>query len=239
MEDDAPIRHRRAVWPLFVVALAAGAAFAVYSGWIRLPPNALPWEAPDLTNPPGPFAHLQIDRLIARPESCFETLTRAGVKYTRVPDRETRDACGYANAVRIDGPPFRFDRSPTATCGLAAALVWHQHEVGRIAERELGARVVRIGQLGTFACRNVNSDTQGSRSQHATANAIDIASYALSDGRLISVARDWNASTPEGRFLVLAHEAACRVFNGVLGPDYNRLHANHFHLDLGAYRMCR
>jgi hypothetical protein len=25
----------------------------------------------------------------------------------------------------------------------------------------------------------------------------------------------------------------------VLGPKYNRLHANHFHLDFGGFRFCR
>ena len=51
--------------------------------------------------------------------------------------------------------------------------------------------------------------------------------------------RDWGRNTPEGRFLAAAHDAACRVFSAVLGPDYNRLHRDHFHLDLGPYRACR
>jgi hypothetical protein len=45
--------------------------------------------------------------------------------------------------------------------------------------------------------------------------------------------------TPEGRFLEAAHDPACRVFKGVLGPQYNRLHAGHFHLDMGPYLICR
>ena len=49
----------------------------------------------------------------------------------------------------------------------------------------------------------------------------------------------WGKDTPEARFLTAARDEACRFFNVVLSPDYNRLHANHFHLDLGGFRMCR
>jgi hypothetical protein len=101
------------------------------------------------------------------------------------------------------------------------------------------AGLVRIDQLGTFACRNVDSEAVGPRSQHATANAIDIAAFHFADGRTASVARDYGKDSAQGRFLDAAHDAACGLFNTVLGPRYNRLHATHFHLDMGPYRICR
>ena len=239
-EHAAPIRQRGRAWPLLLLALVGAAAgLAWRERWIELPPNALPWDVPDLTQPPGMFAHLQVGGLVERPERCFAALSDADVKYTRVQDRVTGDRCGYTNAVRLDGLPIPLEHRPTASCGLAAALAWYEHELGAGAERTLHARIVRIEHLGTFACRNVNSESDGQRSEHATANAIDVAGYVLSNGRVVTVARDWNKPTPEGRFLADAHDAACRVFNGVLGPDYNRLHADHFHLDLGPYRICR
>ena len=219
--------------------MAAAAILAWHEGWITLPPNSLPWEAPDLRQPPGAFAHLQIDRLRDDPFSCRAALDSAGVRYTPIQDRVMGDRCAYTNAVRLDGVPIAFNHAATAACSLAAALAWYEREIHAIAEHTLGASIVRVEQLGTFACRNVNSEADGQRSEHATANAIDIAGYVLSNGRRVSVARDWNKPTPEGRFLAEAHDAACKVFNGVLGPDYNRLHADHFHLDLGRYRICR
>jgi hypothetical protein len=56
---------------------------------------------------------------------------------------------------------------------------------------------------------------------------------------VISVLKDYGKATPEGRFLDAAHDGACDFFNIVLGPRYNRLHANHFHLDMGGFRFCR
>jgi hypothetical protein len=85
----------------------------------------------------------------------------------------------------------------------------------------------------------VNSAAGGRRSQHATANAIDIAGFRLADGRSISVLADWGKPTAEGQFLAAARDEACSLFNIVLSPRYNELHANHFHLDLGGFHMCR
>jgi hypothetical protein len=126
-----------------------------------------------------------------------------------------------------------------ATCSLAAALVWYQRAVDALAARMLNARVVRIDHVGTYACRNVNREPDGMRSEHATANAIDITAFRLSDGRVVNIARDWRKPTREAAFLREAHGAACRLFNVVLGPDYNKAHATHFHLDLGSFRVCR
>jgi hypothetical protein len=43
----------------------------------------------------------------------------------------------------------------------------------------------------------------------------------------------------DGQFLCDLRDGACRVFDSVLGPEYNAAHRNHFHLDRGDYRMCR
>ncbi len=51
--------------------------------------------------------------------------------------------------------------------------------------------------------------------------------------------RDFGKDTPEGRFLDAAQAQACGVFNVVLGPLYNKQHADHFHLDMGNFLMCR
>ncbi len=128
--------------------------------------------------------------------------------------------------------------SLTATCGLTAALVWYEGALDRIARRIFKMPLVRVDHVGTYVCRNINWERNGFRSEHATANAIDITAFHLSDGRVISVKRDWGKPTPEGQFLKEAHEAACGLFNVILGPDYNKAHATHFHVDLGRFRAC-
>lgn len=229
-------------WPVAIFlcgALALSVVLAFQKGWVRLPPNSLPWQAPDLSAPPGLFSHWQIAVIARDPAACHKVLSTAGLRFTPLKNRRIDDRCGFKDVVAVEKPLIPLSYGPTATCGLAAALTWYQNQLQPIAERVLHTRIVRIDQLGTFACRNVNSESTGSRSQHATANAIDIAAFRLKDGRVITVARDWGMAGASGEFLRQAHAAACDVFTGVLGPDYNRLHAGHFHLDLGPYRICR
>jgi hypothetical protein len=99
--------------------------------------------------------------------------------------------------------------------------------------------VARVDHLGSFACRNMYSRENGARSQHATANALDIAGFRLADGRTISVLKEWSKENPDARFLRQVREGACDTFNVVLSPDYNAAHRDHFHLDMGPWWICR
>ena len=51
--------------------------------------------------------------------------------------------------------------------------------------------------------------------------------------------RQLSKRQPEGRFLDDIHEGACGLFATVLGPDYNALHANHFHFEMARWGICR
>ncbi|GAB2179701.1 extensin-like domain-containing protein [Dongia sp. agr-C8] len=223
---------------LVALALAAGAA-AIYEGWIRIPPNAVPWAKVMLDERPGWFANIQLNGLSTDGGACRAALGRSTMKFSVMADRQIGADCGFTDVVRADSTPIAMSPRPVATCAMTAGLYWWQRRLDEIAQAELNSRVVRIDQLGTYACRNINSAAEGRRSQHATANAIDIAAFHLADGRVISVQKDYGQPTPEGRFLDAAHDEACSLFNIVLGPKYNRLHANHFHLDLGGFRFCR
>jgi hypothetical protein len=222
-----------------IIAVFAAAALAVYEGWVKIPPNIAPWRPVDLAAAPGWLAHPQLNSLAADGDACRAALMQAGQRFTILADRSLGQGCGFHDVVRLSTTPIAFSPQPTATCGMAAALTWYQQRVDAAARAILGSPVVRIDQLGTYACRNINWAESGGRSQHATANAIDIAAFHLADGRVVSVLADYGKPTPAGRFLDAAHDEACGLFNIVLGPKYNRLHANHFHVDMGPFRFCR
>jgi hypothetical protein len=157
-----------------------------------------------------------------------------------VPDQASRVGCPIVVAVRLPSGVRAAPSTPAVTCRVGAAWVLFERTVLQAAaRRHLGIEVASVRHLGTYACRNVNHAASGRRSQHATANAIDIAGFILRDGREITLLRHWANAGPEGAFLRAVRDGACRSFNVVLGPDYNAAHADHFHLDMGPWRTCR
>ena len=171
-------------------------------------------------------------------QQCFADLSRAGVRFSPLPDRDYGGGCLVLGAVQlIDfGTPtagLKAIRCPTAR----AFVGWVQYGVGPAARQILGSDVVRIESYGSYVCRGiVGQGAAGSAklSQHGLANAIDIGGFVLADGRRISIEQGWRSGDPAvQQFLQVVHRSACRRFKTVLGPDYNAAHYNHLHIDMG------
>jgi len=241
MDEPRKVRPRTPCRrPALIVLLAfAGLAIPIQQSWLRIPANWAPWGHVELDQPPSWLARIQVNSLAADPAACIAALDRSQLSFRSVPLRPIRNGCGMVNVVHPLRTQIPYSSSFDATCPLMTALYWYEGRLQALARIHLGTSITRIDHLGAYACRNVNSAASGGRSQHATANAIDIAGFRLADGRAISVLRDWDKSTPEGKFLAAARDEACDLFNIVLSPRHNALHANHFHLDLGGFHMCR
>ena len=137
-------------------------------------------------------------------------------------------------------PGTSYSSDFVATCPLAVSLAMFQrHALAPAARRWFDRGVRRIDHLGTFACRNIYGRPSGRRSEHASANAIDIAGFVLSDGRAVSVLRDWSGNSRRAAFLRDVRDGGCRFFAVVLSPNYNAAHRDHLHLDMGPFRSCR
>lgn len=228
--------------PLIVlICLAALAAAGWYAYRHYLPSRYDPFAPLSIAERPTFLTEWKLRALKVAPEACFAALDAAGIAYTPIPDRVTGEGCGFEAAARLKDPEvLPGTRGLPLSCPMIAALaIWERHDLQPAAERLLGSRVARVDHYGSYACRNVNSASSGRRSQHATANALDIAGFRLADGRSVTVAGDWGDGGAEGRFLAEVHEAACGRFASVLGPGYNTAHADHFHLDMGAFGLCR
>lgn len=231
-------RMKRWILVPFLLAAAIG-GFLVQQGYLALPPAWNPFGPPDLSSPPGPFFRMQIASLSKDGDACFALLREAGIEVDRLPDRRTEAGCGWEAAAQVSPGDLAYGRGFVAVCPLVAALAaFERHVVEPAAREHLGAGLARMDHLGSYACRNVYGRTAGRRSQHATANALDIAGFRLENGRTVTLDRDWGGSDEEARFLAAVRDGACDIFGGVLGPDYNAAHADHFHLDLGPYRIC-
>jgi len=159
---------------------------------------------------------------------------------------------GFCGALR----PFSMSAAVGGTVRLkpAALLVcpmvpavdrWLSEMVVPAARRSFGQPVVEIRVAASYSCRPINSKRGNKLSEHGHANAIDVSAFILADGRKITVKNGWWGGRRDSRFLHRIHDDACRIFYTVLGPNYNKLHHDHFHLDLarhgrtGAYHVCR
>lgn len=191
------------------------------------------------------------DRVVAPPDAfadCAARLTAANVntKPAELPLKRssTGHTCGAPQVVVYAGVPggARIRPAPLVTCGMALALARFETILQEEAARELGSAVVSVTQGGTYNCREMARFDLVS--EHSYANAIDLKSFTLKNGRTVSVERHFGRpgvepSQPEGRFLrALAHRLYDEgVFSVVLTEYFDRLHRDHFHLDLARYRI--
>ena len=237
-----PLHRRRSRVPrvILVVLLAVGIGFLFRQGLVPAMLNPLP--AIDLGQASPWLVDWRLAALKYSPDQCRRVLVAPHIDAQPIADSPLRNGCGWINGVRMSvagGVRAGFDK---ITCEAAAALtLWLEHDLQQVAKDILGQRVTAVQSFGTYACRNIigNVAWKSWRSQHATANAVDIGSFTLADGRQISVRGHWHGSGPEARFLRAAHSAACRYFRVVLGPEYSTAHHDHFHLDRGPLWRCK
>jgi hypothetical protein len=194
----------------------------------------------DPSKPPHLFTPIQLGLMQVFPDRCPAALARAqDVTFTPTA-KPMENGCGYPDGVALVRSGISYGGSVLLRCPAAVALVmWERHELQHAAQKHFGRSVSAVQTFGTYSCRNVYGREEGRRSQHATANAIDIAGITLSGGQNVSVLRDWKDTGARGAFLRDVRDGACRMFGAVLSPDYNAAHANHFHFDMGRWMTCR
>lgn len=230
------------------VALAAFAALLLY-GYSRSHPEDLPWTQLDLAQPVGAFTGRKLASLDRDGDACRAALERAGIRFTALPPRSGEEQCGYRDGVRFTAQgalDIRYRPGDLGTsCPVAAALaLWEWHVVQPAAIEQFGSKVAAIEHFGSYSCRRVYGRSEGSWSEHATANAIDVAAFRLEDGTRISVVGDWQDGGAKSEFLKEVRNGACELFATVLSPDYNAAHRDHLHLDQAnrgsfGWRGCR
>jgi len=228
---------------VLVLTLAGGAALLavlVHQRAIDISPVWNPWAPLAVADPPNLLTRYKLARLDRDPAECMAVLAGATVRFTPVPDRDAGNGCGLTNAVRIEATSAQVGAPFMLACRSAVSLaMWETHGLQPAARRHFGKPVARIEHYGSYACRNVYGGEGDRRSQHATADALDVAAFVLDGGHRVRVRDGWSDKGADAAFLREAHGQACRFFDAVLGPDYNAAHRDHFHLDRGSYRACR
>jgi hypothetical protein len=231
------MRARYVFVTLAVLALVA--AWALYSGAVRVPGRYNPFAPLVIGDEPSFLTRLKLGRLARDPALCRRVLAGSGFRFVAVPDSTAAPGCEIENAIRIERTSVAVGTPFVMTCASAVMLaMWERHVLQPRAQAHFGQPVARLRHFGSFACRNVYGRDGAPRSRHATADAVDVAAFTLADGREVRVVADWTGDDEEAAFLRDVHRGACRFFDSVLGPDYNAAHRDHLHFDRGSYRVC-
>ncbi|MEO1494425.1 MAG: extensin family protein [Pseudomonadota bacterium] len=162
---------------------------------------------------------------------------------TMIPQvRGKNSACGIATPVRLTAVNgIKLSTPATVRCDTARTFAdWLTKSADPQARADLGAPVSSVWVMASYACRTRNHRKGARLSEHSFGRAIDVGGFVLANGRKITLSDNWNKGTP-GRFLRTVWKRACGPFKTVLGPESDRFHRNHFHLDIAQRRstFCR
>ncbi len=179
-------------WLAAAALIAAAAAFVTHGRTWQLPERMNPFAPLRIDEPPGWLTAFKLRRASGDAEQCRAVLATSGLQFDVLPDREVA-GCELHDVVRISSlAQVKVNAPFMLSCRAALSLaLWERHSLLPVSQQLLGATPRRIDHFGSFACRNVYGREGGRRSQHASADALDVAGFVFSDGRRITVARDW------------------------------------------------
>nr|WP_268821687.1 extensin family protein [Octadecabacter dasysiphoniae] len=178
---------------------------------------------------------------LADPAQCVAVLDASAQARSMTP-LEVTDNCHVRNRVRLSQiGAARIDPIETSCATALRLAMWERHGVQPAARDILGTDVTVFRQIGSYNCRPIRTSNGNSTrwSTHSTADAIDITGFDFADGRRVRLIRDWDGAGPEAAFLRAAKDSACTWFATTLSPEYNALHADHFHLQARGWGTCR
>nr|WP_276581468.1 extensin family protein [Enterobacter bugandensis] len=210
------------------------------AGYRWLPSYYNPFTPLNLDDPPGHITQYKLRRLT--PEACASLLAQANQKKL-IRTQAVADSggeCPLNNVVRVrDFGPVSLNGSFLASCPLAlSSALFVSQQARPLTKRFTGSELTRIEHLGSFACRNIYHRPDARRSEHATAEALDIAAFRLANGERVTVLNGWKSAKTQPWLKALL-AASCGYYGNGLGPEYNAAHASHFHLGMRGFGLCR
>lgn len=224
------------------------AALLAYSGYLLFahPATPLPraWNPLQplvVSDPVTPITGWKLDRTASDPMACAVALGDAA-RFDPAPAKQDSDQCFIADPVSLSAlGEARIDPLETRCATALRMAMWTEHSVQPAAGARFGQSVARIGQIGSYNCRRMRTSagTSTRMSTHATADAVDITGFTLSDGTRIRLLADWDGADQTAAFLRDVRDGACDWFGLTLSPDFNRLHVDHFHLQNSGWGGCR
>jgi hypothetical protein len=179
------------------------------------------------------------------PSACRQ---RLGADLARAPSVAPLDGpggCVVEDAVRLEAVVLADKTTVAVTppailrCSLAEAIVqWVREDVAP-ALRSLDAALAGVDNYASYDCRGRNRQADAKLSEHGKANALDMRSLRLADGKMVGLTDPRTSRELRERLRV----STCARFTTVLGPGSDGYHEDHVHIDLAerrsGFRICQ
>jgi len=185
------------------------------------------------TPAPAPVSETRTRRQSRRGSVCGVREIR-GQEIDPIPGR--LPGCGVSDAVRVtEIAGVTLSQAAVMDCDTAKALNRWVESGAKPAVGRLGGGLSSLRVAAHYSCRTRNNQPGAKISEHGKGHAIDISGFVLKNGVTISVLSGWRDPV-QGKVLKAAHAAACGPFGTVLGPNADRYHQDHLHMDTARHR---
>lgn len=178
-------------------------------------------------------------------DTCESELKKRGIAYTRL-----EEARGVVAPLRLDGPLSGVKFRSNLPAAKARTSPYDVYDCRLVLALDDFAKVlskhdiVEVMHLSVWRPVSAKTPLKGPGRRHTGALAIDAAIFKTSDGKSLSVEKDFHGRIgakpcPAPESASELRKIACeandqRLFNVLLTPDYNWAHRNHFHLEVTA-----
>jgi hypothetical protein len=184
-------------------------------------------------------------------DACLARLAALGVSVQAAAAPVDGKACVISIPIRVEavivgngtGTVIRFPDRPLIDCRLAEPLArWVGGVVAPVFVASFSSALKAVRTGPGYECRNRNREAASKISAHAAGLALDISSFELANGQIVSIGSARNPVAEAA--LGTVRTAACGWFTTVLGPGSDAEHENHLHVDIqqhgadGRYRIC-
>lgn len=231
---------RHLIKACFAVALI-GVLTAILHPDTPLPDEWNPTTPLRVDAPLTPLTQWKLRAALSDDDMCLSVM-RGIAAFDSLAPREDSESCHIRPRISLAKVGAVSLRPVETRCqtGLRLAM-WEQHGLHALAQRHLGSDVREIRHFSSYSCRAMRTSAGGETrmSTHATANALDVSGFVLENGVAVDLKQHWTQIGPKSDFLRDAFQAACLWFPVALGPEYNALHADHFHLQTRGWGLCR
>lgn len=231
---------RNVFWAfVIIVAIGLSVLFLVVDPDQKFPREWNPMTRLYYDDPVTLLTPWKLDAAAGDGALCLEVLELANVTFKRLPSFQRSAQCGIKTPVRLSRVGDASINTVDTDCATALRLaMWERHDIQNVAQEVFGQSVSGLIHVGSYNCRRVRGSATR-MSTHATAMAIDISGFTLDDGTRIDLLKDWEGGGARSKFLNEMRDTSCYWFETVLGPDFNALHADHFHLQSKGWGTCR